>query len=302
MNLSTRTSVLLAVIWLIALTTVLVFFLRVGDRHIVIAAGLRIGDSFDLASSIARVLEERHPGTEVEVFETHGSSENVRLLQDGHADFATMQSDVASDGSVHVVASLYFDAYQLVVAEESSIQHPADLVGHRVAIGPRGSGHYESFWFLIDHYGVPRDQLVAMPMSAEAANFAMRHGLVDAIFRVHAVGNEGIRELAHRMPVRIVPIVQAEALSIKHPAVTAGAIARGAYRGYPPIPEDAQPTAMVERFLVARADLDVSLVRDFTRTLFEERAQLISENALAGFIAAPNVDGKLVSCPSNSFT
>ncbi len=293
MTLSSSKTIVLAAIWVAALTVVLAFFLRVGDHHIVIAAGPRGGDSFDLAESIARVVERRYPRMDIEVFETHGSSQNVRLLESGHADFATMQSDVESDGSVHAVASLYLDAYQLVVAADSRIQQPADLAGHSVAIGPRGSGHYESFWFLLDHYGVKREDLVALPMSPSAANFAMRQGQVDAIFRVHAVGNAGIRALADEFPIRLIPIDQANALAIQHPAVTSGSISQGAYRGHPPLPDRDLPTAAVERFLVARADLDATVVRDFTRTLFEERSQLIGENALAGFIAAPDVDGKL---------
>jgi hypothetical protein len=204
-----------------------------------------------------------------------------------------MQSDVESDGSVHAVASLYFDAYQLVVAADSSIQQPADLAGKSIAIGPRGSGHYESFWFLLDHYGVKREDLVALPMSPGAANFAMRHGQVDAIFRVHAVGNAGIRALAEQFPVRLIPIDQANALAIQHPAITSGSISRGAYRGYPPLPDRDLPTAVVERYLVARADLDAAVVQDFTRTLFEERSQLIGENSLAGFIAAPDINGRM---------
>jgi hypothetical protein len=105
------------------------------------------------------VVEERYPVTEVEVFETQGSSENIRLLEAGHADFATVQADADSDDGIRAVASLYFDAYQLVVPEASDIQSPADLVGRRVAIGSASSGQYQSFWFLADHYGVQPDQL-----------------------------------------------------------------------------------------------------------------------------------------------
>jgi TRAP transporter TAXI family solute receptor len=283
----------LGAVWLAALTLLLLFFLRVGDERIAIAAGPRGGDSFALASTIAGVLEDSYPRLDIEVYETHGSAENVRLLETGQADFATMQSDVRSDGSVHAVASLFFDAYQLVVPAASEIQTPADLVGHTVAIGPRGSGHYESFWFLVEHYGVAPDALVALPMSASAANFAMRQGQVDAIFRVHAVGNESLRSLADGFEPRLVPIRQAEALAIRHPAVTSGVIAKGSYRGHPPLPETELPTALVERFLVARAGLSDAVVLDVTRTLFEKRSQLISENALAGFIAAPDIDGRL---------
>ena len=285
--------VFLGAIWIAALTLALVFFLRIGDRDIAIAAGPRGGDSFALANTIAGVLEASHPRLKIAVFETHGSSENVRLLEEGRADFATMQSDVRSDGTVHAVASLFFDAYQLVVPADSDIESPADLAGRLVTIGPRGSGHYESFWFLVEHYGLGPDDLVALPMSADAANFAMRHGQVDAIFRVHAVGNESLRELVADFAVRLIPIPQAHALAIRHPAISNGLVALGSYRGHPPLPEADLPTAVVERFLVARAGLEEEIVRDVTRTLFERRSQLISENALAGFIAAPDIEGRL---------
>lgn len=286
-------NLLLGALWVAALTLALVFFLRISDRDIVIAAGPRGSDSFDLATTIAGVLEASHPRLRPAVFETHGSAENVRLLEEGQADFATMQSDVRSDGSVHAVASLFFDAYQLVVPADSSIESPADLAGRTVAIGPRASGHYESFWFVVEHYGIAPDALAALPMSADAANFAMRHGQVDAIFRVHAVGNVSLRALVDDFSVRLIPISQADALAIRHPAIVTGVVAKGSYRGHPPLPEADLPTAFVERFLVARAGLDESVVRDVTRTLFEKRSRLISENALAGFIAAPNIDGRL---------
>ncbi len=293
MKLFSAKNVLLGGLWIAALTVALLFFLRVGDREIAIAAGPRGGDSFALANTIAAVLEASDPRLRFDVFETHGSAENVRLLEEGRADFATMQSDVRSDGSVHAVASLFFDAYQLVVPSGSGIRSPADLNGRTVAIGPRGSGHYESFWFLAEHYGVPRDELVALPMDSDAANFAMRRGQVDAIFRVHAVGNPSLRALVDAVSPRLVPIPQADALSIRHPAVVTGVVAKGAYRGHPPLPEADLPTALVERFLVARAGLDESIVQDVTKTLFEKRSQLIAENALAGFIAAPDIEGRL---------
>ena len=47
--------------------------------------------------------------------------------------------------------------------------------------------------------------------------------------------------------VRLIPIEQANALAIKHPAITAGSIPQGSYRGNPPLPDRDQPTAMVER-------------------------------------------------------
>ncbi len=282
-----------AVIWIGFLAVIAALILQARDQHIIIAAGPRTSESFALASSIARVIERNRPSFSVEVFETQGSSENVHLLQLGQADFATVQADVITDGSVHAVASLYFDAYQLVVQNDSDIREPADLAGHRIAIGPARSGQNRSFWFVADHYDISPEDITALPMSTDAANFAMTQGQVDAVFRVRAVGNEAIRELVHDSGMRLVAIDQAAALSLHRPAIKSGYISRGSYRGNPALPGEDLSTAVIERFLVARADLDAGIVNTFTRTLFEQRSRLVAENNLAGFISSPDIDGKL---------
>ena len=130
-------------------------------------------------------------------------------------------------------------------------------------------------------------------MSEEAANFAMVMGQVDAVFRVRAPGNRSIRELVGDHPMRLVPIAQSEALSLRKPTLAAGVIPLGSYRGSTPLPERDLPTAVLERLLVARADLDADLVHTLARTLFERRSDLIALNNLAGFIGAIDSEGRM---------
>ena len=79
---------------------------------------------------------------------------------------------------MRALATLYYDAYQLIVRDNSGIREMEDIVGHRIAIPPEASGQNRSFWFLVDHYGLSADDLVALPISDEAANFAMHQGQV----------------------------------------------------------------------------------------------------------------------------
>ncbi len=233
------------------------------------------------------------PNTTLDVFETNGSSQNVRLLEAGQVDLATMQADIRADDTVNAVASLYFDAYQLIVKESSDIQGFEDLEGYRVAIGPAGSGQSSAFVFTAEHYGLSSEQLTALPMSEDTANFAMIMGQVDAVFRVRAPGNLSIRELVRDHPMRLVPIQQSDALALRKPTLSSGVIPLGSYRGSPPLPDRDLPTAVLERLLVARADLDTNLVHTLTRTLFERRSDLIALNNLAGFIGAVDSEGRI---------
>jgi len=230
------------------------------------------------------VIQEAYPEMKVEVYETGGSGDSVRLLEEGRVDLGTIQADTEVSDRVQGVAILFADAFQLIVDEDSSLAAFSDLAGRRVAIPPINSGQNPSFWFLVDHFGLGPNDMTALPMSEAAANFAMIHGQVDAIFRVRTPGNPAIRTLMSRHPMRVVPISQSDALSLKKPSITTGVIPVGSYRGYPPLPPADLPTALVDRLLVARVDLDKTLVHRLTRVLFEWRTHLVTESKLAGFI------------------
>jgi CRISPR/Cas system CSM-associated protein Csm2 small subunit len=93
-------------------------------------------------------------------------------------------------------------------------------------------------------------------------------------------------------PLHMVPVTQADALSLKQPAVMPGVIPLGSYRGYPPQPEIDLPTAVLDRLLIVRSDLDRNLVYKFTRAVFERRSEILEKSRLAGFIGPLADDDK----------
>jgi TRAP transporter TAXI family solute receptor len=288
--------IVVGIIWIATLTAALAWFLAGQQSRLALAAGPRSSESFRLATVIASVFNRANPNILLEVFETGGSGENVRLLQQGHVDFATIQADTRVNEEVTALASLYHDAYQLIVNDSTDIQAFADLAGHRVAIPPAGSGQNQSFWFLARHYGLTEDSVIALPMAEEAADFAMIMDQVDAVFRVRAPGNASISELVERHPMRLVPIQQAEALSLQRPTIRSGVIPVGSYRGSPPLPESDLPTVELERLLVARAGLKNEQVFSMMHTLFERYSELVAQDNLAGFIRAID-DNERISIP-----
>jgi TRAP transporter TAXI family solute receptor len=281
---------LVLVLWI---ATVLALVLWLGGRqehHISIGAGPAESETFGLLTAIADVLNEMDNGLEISIFETGGTTENMELLETGQIDVATVQADSVIPEEALAVARLYPDAYHLVVNSAAGIGHFSDLRGHRVAIPPTSSAQNSSFWFLAEHYRLRAEDFTALPMSAKAANFAMLQEQVDAVFRVRAPGNPRIRELIGDHTMEIVPIHQSDALALKQPALSSGTIPRGSYRGYPPLPAEDLPTAVLDRLLVASAEMPVELIYKFTRELFEARSDLVSRYPLAGFMAALDED------------
>jgi TRAP transporter TAXI family solute receptor len=277
--------ILIAGIWLLILGAVWFWYSGRDVQYLSIGAGPRDSESFELATAVANVFQAMQKNTQIDVYETQGSAENVRLLAAGQIDLATIQADTPITSGVQALATLYYDAYQLIVREDSGIHDVADLAGHRIAIPPDASGQNRSFWFLVDHYGLLPEDLVALPMSEDAANFAMHQGQVDAVFRVRAPGNARVHELIrNQRDMRLVPIDQAAALALSVPTIEPGIIPRGSYRGSPALPEADLKTAILDRILVARESLDEKLVFEITKMLFENRSALIGESRLAGLI------------------
>jgi hypothetical protein len=136
------------------------------------------------------------------------------------------------------------------------------------------------------------DDLAALPMAADAANFAMQQDQVDAVFRVRAPGNPAIKDLIRRHSAEIVSLRQSEAMALKRPALTPGTIPRGSYRGYPPLPLEHLPTVVVDRLLVAHEELRAETVYRLTRAIFEARSNLVARYPLSGFISPLGDDSR----------
>ena len=277
--------VLVVVLWIATIAALLVWFSGQQTRELTFAAGPQGSETFLMATAIAQELNQGDSGLRVSVFETGGTTESLELLETGQIDLATLQADADLPGTVHGIARLFPDAYHLVVHADAGIGNFSDLRGKRVAIPPIASAQNASFWFLADHYRLRAEDMLAQPMAADAANFAMLQGQVDAVFRVRAPGNPRIRELIGDKTMEIVSIEQADALSLKQPALSAGIIPRGSYRGFPPLPLKDLQTAVLDRVLVVREDLPREVVYKFTRETFEARSALVARFPLAGFIS-----------------
>ena len=275
---------LMLIVWLIALGALVIWLGSTKVQRLAIGGGPAGSETLELMNAIANVINDADLGLRITVFETGGSYENLRLLENNRIDLAEIQADTTASDSVLGLMALYSDAYHLVVRDDSAIDSFPALPGSRVAIPPGTSGQFKSFWFLASHYGISPAMITALPMSEDAANFAMQQGQVDAVFRVRAPGNVSIRRLIGDQKLHLVPIVQSEALSLKQPAIKPGVIPLGSYRGAPPIPAIDMPTAVLDRLLVGRADLDHQLVYKFTRAVYERRADILEYSRLAGFI------------------
>jgi TRAP transporter TAXI family solute receptor len=276
---------------LILLATALVYYLRWQEQTpvpLVMGAGSPEGQGFQTALAIAEVVQRHHPRIEIIVVETQGSQENADLLGLGRLDLALIQADIRTTPHARLIAPLFSDAFQLLGGAGSGITSPGDLVGKVVAIPPEGSGGNTSFWEVATHYGLSESDLTALPMSSDAAIWALGGGAVDAAFFSRPPGSHVIRDAVLLSGATLVPIEQASAIRLGKPDIVAGVVPRGSYRGAPAMPPVDLPTATVPALLAGDERLDPAVVRSITGVLFERRRELMDLAPLAGFISAPD--------------
>lgn len=260
-------------------------------ENLVVAAGARTSEGFQLAEAIATVVNRHHPDINLEVIETGGSLENSRLLDEGHVDLALFQADASTSRRGRLLAILYPDAYQLIAHRSSGIENVADLAGKIIALPTRGSAQFTSFWYLAAHYGITDADLTWLPMSNRSAEWALISNAVDAVFRVRAPGDLSVKQLVEQADITLVPINQAPALHLRKSSINPGRIPKGSYRGNPPLPEQDLPTASVNRLLVANADIASPTMYAVTSVLFERQRELNELSNLASLISVPDTSG-----------
>lgn len=270
---------------------------RLTSSQLTIAAGDKTGESYIISEAIKQVVERRS-NIKITVEETKGTTKNLQMLQEGKAQLATAQIDVAAQAidtlpnnpakaTARTVAVLYKDIFQLVV-RDPKINQFVQLKGKTIAL-PASGGQYQSFLTVAAHYGFSEKDFKITGLDSrgkpidnyndQAADTDFRQKKADAVFRVRAPGNKSISDLVNNDQGRLLPIPQAEAMKIKYPAFETAIIPQGAYRGNPPMPVNNLPTVAIPRLLLASDQVDPRMIQELTRIIYEYRQEIA--NAIA---------------------
>ncbi|HZD49076.1 MAG TPA: TAXI family TRAP transporter solute-binding subunit [Silvibacterium sp.] len=245
-------------------------------QYLTLAAGASDGDSYILGSALKTVVERHYPRIRITLRETGGTVENLQMLEDGRAQLAAAQADVLPGPNARLLAVLYDDTFQLLVPADSPLQKITDLRGKRIALIQTG-GQFQSFLRVAEHFGLHQSDFYFVGTTDASADEAFLNGNADAIFRVRAIGNPDIQKLVQSGRARFLPIGQAAAMKISHPAFEPAVIPEGAYLGNPSAPPQDLPTVAVHRTLLARDTANAAAIRAITEVLIDHRQEIMRE-------------------------
>ena len=258
-----------------------------------LATGGPTGEYYAFGQAIAQVVETNEPKIRVEVVESPGSNQNMDDIHSHNVDLALVQNDTPVQPNVRAVAQLYPEMFHLIAAKDANINTLTDLRGKRIALMPEGSGSYNLFWPLSQHYGLTQNDFQFRPMTATDAHLALQAGSVDALFRIIGLGNSSVTELLATSQFKLVPIDQIGALQLTQPYLESTVIPKGSYDGGSPIPPQDLPVVAVSALLIANVDVNPDVVKAITRILYEHRNELIRVNPRTANIQSPDVSQNL---------
>jgi uncharacterized protein len=243
-------------------------------QTLTLAAGDSHGESYILGSALKTVVERHYPKIRINLVETGGTVENLAMLSQGRAQMATAQADILPGPTARIVAALYDDTFQLMVAKDSPAQRFTDLRSKRVALAQSG-GQFQSFLRVAEHFGLHEADFNFVGSSDADADQLFLNKQADAVFRVRALGNPSIAQLVQTGSIRFLPIEHAAAMKIEHPAFNPAVIPEGAYLGSPPVPDHDLPTVAVQRTLLAVDSANADAIRAVTSVLMERRQEMM---------------------------
>ncbi len=197
-------------------------------KHIRFAAGAPGGAYHAYAERYQRLLQAQ--GVQVDLVDTAGSIENLRLLDDGEVDVALVQGGLASRQDRDVLNSLgglFPEPFWVFVSAGNSINAFGDLRGYRFAIGPDGSGTRALALSLQSEFGGTWPASAQMTLAGSEAADALRVGTVDAVAFAASVEAPYVQDLLRDPAVELLPFERAPALARRQDALSAVTLLRG---------------------------------------------------------------------------
>jgi TRAP transporter TAXI family solute receptor len=210
-----------AVLVLIAFIVAYQFIKPAPPDHVRIASGGPQGAYYHYAQAYARELAKE--GITLEVVQTAGSVENIRLLGQGKVDIALVQGGIPDDSpgpALYSLGSLYYEPLWWFARRDLALDDLRALRGLRVATGGEGSGTRALVLRLLAENGIDANNATLIATSSGDAAARLRRGELDAAFFVTSPASPLIQELLRAPDVQLLSFRRAEAYARRHRFLT----------------------------------------------------------------------------------
>jgi TRAP-type uncharacterized transport system substrate-binding protein len=194
----------------------LIHFIPAPPSKVVMATAFK-GASFDYYGRKYREMFARH-NVDLELRETAGAAENVKLLQDPKSGvqigFVTSGvSDAKHAPDVLSLGTVYNEPFWIFYSSNEQLDRLSQLKGKRIAVGPVGSATRHTAEQILDRAGINSENATLSPFAGLAADKALNDGKVDVVWIIGVADATAVQSLLRNPNVRLMSLANAEAFT-----------------------------------------------------------------------------------------
>jgi TRAP-type uncharacterized transport system substrate-binding protein len=250
------------------------YFIPAPPAKITIATGVK-GTTFDYFGQRYRARFAR-AGVRVDLRQTAGALENLRLLQDpksgvdiafvtGGAGDGEEAPDLLSAGAAYPSPSWLF------YSSSENFDSLPQLKGKRIAVGPDGSGARQTAERILSKANVNSSTATFLPLAGDDAAAALNDGRADAAYITSGSDAPAVATLLRNPRVRLMDFSSsAEALIRIFPDVMKVVLPKGAVELDPPNPPNDIVLIQIPGKVLFRENLHPAIVQLLAKTMKEE--------------------------------
>ncbi len=259
------------------------------------------GAFFPVGSAIAQAVSNNRGELpwHISAEATKGTQENIRRLNSGELDFAMANAAISyfavrGEGgwekqySIRTVMTLAPNIALFITPKSSGVKKIADLKGKRVTVGVAGAGFEFFVRLILQAHGVTYDDFKPLYNTQAGAVDMLADGSAAAAFLGGAVPTASIVQASASQDIHFIPFVESAKQSLyeAYPFFFPATIPAGTYRGQ----AEAFPGMNVgSMHFITSADKDENTVYQFTKILYENRAEVVKQHPAGKAINPKNV-------------
>ncbi len=259
------------------------------------------GAFFVVGGAIAQVVSN-HTGDlnwEVSAEATKGTQENIRRLAKSELEFALANAAISyfavrgegawkGEQPIRVVMTLAPNVALFITPQSSGVKRLSDLKGKRAVVGPAGAGFEYFLEPILAAHGVSYQDFSPLHNTQAGAVDMLADGSAAAAFLGGAVPTASITRASASQNIFFIPFddTAKQSLFENYPFFNAVVIPSGTYRGQDGPFHGMNVGAM---HLITSASIDAETVYQFTKILYEQRAEVVKTHPAGKAINPKNV-------------
>jgi len=249
------------------------YFVPSPPFKVTIATG-RKGTTFEYFGERYRARFAR-AGVGLNVRETAGAFENVKLLRDPHSGVqiafsAGGISNSAQAPDLRSMGLIFNVPFWIFYSSSQSLDSLTQLKGKRIAVGPEGSGARYLSERILSRANIDAKTATLLPFAGDAAVEALYRGTVDAALLVGGSDAPSVESLLNNPNVRLMNFSSADAFIRVFPDLVRLVLPKGVVQLDPPNPLDDITLVGTTAKVLIRDDLHPAIVQLLAQTLKEE--------------------------------